>query len=225
MSRDDFWSRRRAAVAAENAAQEDASERAEVLEAEREAEARFDGQPDAEVLEALGLPDPETLEEGDDFKAFLTSAVPERLKRVALRRLWASNPVLANVDGLVEYGEDYTDAATVIENLTTAYQVGKGMTAHVEEMARQAEEAAAEAEGEVASEDIDAAPETDSEEEGVAVAEDDDERTETTPVESVADLTPETPAQALVEGTDTKYNLARPRRMRYAFDSQQGGTA
>lgn len=139
MSRDDFWSRRRAAVAAENAAQEDASERAEVLEAEREAEARFDGQPDAEVLEALGLPDPETLEEGDDFKAFLTSAVPERLKRVALRRLWASNPVLANVDGLVEYGEDYTDAATVIENLTTAYQVGKGMTAHVEEMARQAE--------------------------------------------------------------------------------------
>ena len=47
--------------------------------------------------------------------------------------------MLANVDGLVDYGEDYTDAACVIEGLQTAYQVGKGMLAHVEEMARQAE--------------------------------------------------------------------------------------
>jgi len=27
---------------------------------------------------------------------------------------------------MVEYGEDYTDAATVIDGMTTAYQVGKG---------------------------------------------------------------------------------------------------
>ncbi|MEC8039849.1 MAG: DUF3306 domain-containing protein, partial [Pseudomonadota bacterium] len=49
-----------------------------------------------------------------------------------------SNPVLANVDMLVDYGEDFTDSAMVVENLQTAYQVGKGMKAHVEELARQA---------------------------------------------------------------------------------------
>ena len=35
-------------------------------------------------------------------------------------------------------------SATVIENLQTAYQVGKGMTEHVLEMVRQAEAEAAE---------------------------------------------------------------------------------
>jgi hypothetical protein len=34
--------------------------------------------------------------------------------------------VLANIDGLDEYCEDYTDAAMVVENLQTIYQVGKG---------------------------------------------------------------------------------------------------
>ena len=29
-------------------------------------------------------------------------------------------------DEMVEYGENYTDAATVIDGMTTAYQVGKG---------------------------------------------------------------------------------------------------
>jgi len=45
---------------------------------------------------------------------------------------------------LLDYGEDFTDSATVIENLQTAYQVGKGMTEHVLEMVRQAEEQAKE---------------------------------------------------------------------------------
>ena len=97
----------------------------------------------------MGLPDPDTLQPGDDFRAFMAKAVPDRLRRRALRRLWQSNPALANLDGLVDYGEDFTDSATVIENMQTAYQVGKGMTAHVEEMARQAEaeaQAAADAE-------------------------------------------------------------------------------
>ena len=64
-------------------------------------------------------------------------AVPEHLRRMALRRLWKVNPVLANVDGLVEYGEDFTDSATVVENLQTTYQVGKGMLSHIKAMARE----------------------------------------------------------------------------------------
>ncbi|MDZ7710422.1 MAG: DUF3306 domain-containing protein [Roseovarius sp.] len=137
-----FWSRRKAQVAAEEAAE------ARMTEAEAAAaqDAALADKSDAEICEELGLPDPDTLEAGDDFRAFMARAVPERLRRRALRRLWLSNPALANLDGMVDYGEDFTDSACVIEGMQTAYQVGKGMLAHVEEMARQAEaEAAAEA--------------------------------------------------------------------------------
>ena len=136
----DFWSRRKAAVAAEADAELQAQEAA--LRAEEQA--ALEKKSDDEILKELDLPDPDTLGAGDDFAAFMKQAVPERLRRRALRRLWVSNPVLANLDALVDYGEDYTDAANVIENLQSTYVVGKGMLAHVEEMARQAEEAAAE---------------------------------------------------------------------------------
>lgn len=132
MSRGDFWSRRKAAVEAE----QQAAERAFAEEVEAERELALAEKSDEEILDELGLPDPDTLSEGDDFSAFLTDKVPARLKTRALRRLWMSNPVLANVDGLVDYGEDFTDAGNVIENLQTAYQVGKGMTAHVEALLR-----------------------------------------------------------------------------------------
>ncbi|MGR3502593.1 DUF3306 domain-containing protein [Pseudaestuariivita sp.] len=136
-----FWERRKAAVAAEEAAvvAEAKAAELEAIEAEKS---------DEELLEELGLPDPDTLEDEGDFKAFMGDAVPQRLKTRALRKLWRLNPVLANVDGLVDYGEDFTDAATVVENLQTAYQVGKGMLAHVEELARQSEAKTSEEAGE-----------------------------------------------------------------------------
>ncbi|MEP2715881.1 DUF3306 domain-containing protein [Pseudophaeobacter sp.] len=135
MNRGDFWSRRQAAVAAEAKAQEQAE-----FAAEAEArEAELAEQSDEEVLAALELPTPESLGAGDDFKVFLTDQVPARIKNRALRHLWRANPVLACVDGLVDYGEDFTDAACVIEGLQTAYQVGKGMTKHVEALAQEAE--------------------------------------------------------------------------------------
>lgn len=133
----DFWSRRKAQVEAEAEAQARATE----AEARAAQDAERAEKSDAELCEELGLPDPDTLQPGDDFRAFMAKAVPDRLRRRALRRLWLSNPALANLDGLIDYGEDFTDSATVIENMQTAYQVGKGMTAHVEEMARQAEAA------------------------------------------------------------------------------------
>ena len=52
--------------------------------------------------------------------------VPEHIRARALRAFWKTNPVLANIDGLDEYCDDYTDAAMVIENLQTIYEVGKG---------------------------------------------------------------------------------------------------
>lgn len=134
MSRGDFWSRRQAAVAAEA----EAEQRAEVAAEAAAREAELAEQSDDEILSSLDLPAPESLKDGDDFKIFLTDQVPARIKTRALRHLWRANPVLACVDGLVDYGEDFTDAACVIEGLQTAYQVGKGMTKHVEALAQEA---------------------------------------------------------------------------------------
>lgn len=129
----DFWSRRRAQVAAEQQAEAEAREAA-VRQAE---EARQAEKTDEELLEELGLPDPDSLQMGDDVTPFMRASVPVRLRNRALRRLWRSNPVLACLDGLNDYDDDYTDAACVVENLKTVYQVGKGMLARFEEEAEE----------------------------------------------------------------------------------------
>ncbi|MGX1495378.1 hypothetical protein ACSSV1_000399 [Labrenzia sp. MBR-25] len=118
----DFWSRRKAAVREAEAAE------VERLDAELETAKRveLEEKTDAEILEELGLPDPDSLQMEDDFTRFLAKTVPERLRRRALRRLWLSNPVLANLDGLNDYEDDYTDAATAGQVVKTAYQVGRG---------------------------------------------------------------------------------------------------
>ena len=144
---ENFWTRRRQAVEAEKRAGEKAEDD-EKVEKERRALAE---RPDEEVLAELDLPDPDSLGEGDDFTAFMAKAVPEKLRRRALRRLWLSNPLLANLDQLVDYGEDFTDAATVVENLQTVYRVGKGMVRDEDlESEAAAEEAEAPAEAEAA---------------------------------------------------------------------------
>ncbi len=152
------WSRLKQEAKAEPAADPEA----EAAEAEAEAADPpvADDRPDEEVLEELGLPDPDTLKAGDNFAAFMAKAVPVRLRNRALRKLWISDPVLANLDELLDYGGDFTDAATVVENLQTAYQVGKGFVDKVagppesgaEEDAGSAEEGAQEPVGESAEE-------------------------------------------------------------------------
>lgn len=131
MNRGDFWSRRRAAVEAEEAAEARAGEEARV-EGER---ARLRGKSDEEVLAELGLPDPETITSGEDVRAFMARVVPEHLRRRALRKLWRTDPALACLDGLVDYAEDYADAATVQPDLRSAYRVGKGMVRQIERLA------------------------------------------------------------------------------------------
>lgn len=204
----DFWARRKAKVAEEQLAEARAAEAAE--QAAREAE--LAEKSDEEILEDLGLPDPDTLEEGADFKAFMAKAVPDRIRRRALRRLWISNPALANLDGLLDYGEDFTDSAKVIENMQTAYQVGKGMLAHVEELARQAE-AKEQAEAEVASADpepLEPIAEPAAEDNTVALH-------DAEPAPRPAQTTD--PAEAR-EDHDEPVDLQPRRRMRFSFDDQ-----
>ena len=134
-SRQDFWSRRIQAVDAE------ANSDLEKLSAveEKKAIEAIEAQTDEEILEDLGLQDPDTLQAGDDFSAFMAKAVPTRLRNRALRKLWLSNPALANLDALLDYGEDFTINADAVEVIQTTYQVGKGLLAHVQEMERQEE--------------------------------------------------------------------------------------
>ena len=198
MSRGDFWSRRKAAVEAEQLA----AERAFAEEVEAERELVLAEKSDEEILDELGLPDPDTLSEGDDFSAFLTDKVPARLKTRALRRLWMSNPVLANVDGLVDYGEDFTDAGNVIENLQTAYQVGKGMTAHVEALLRGKDEDAA----------LIVADDEDASEEEEAVNEEF--------LTAVPDTDVSVATHEVQDQEDTAPMLA-PRRMRFSFNEAE----
>jgi hypothetical protein len=98
----------------------------------------------------------------------------------------------------------------VVADMKTTYQVGKGMLAHVEEMARQAEAAAAE-------------PVPD---EGggepVAMAETEEVAPETR--STAAPPSGETPADEAPEMTEETPLPAR-RRMRFAFDHSAGATA
>ena len=99
---------------------------AEQTAVQAEADAAAAEKTDAEVREELELPVPEGMKMGDDFSAFMSPRVPTRLRNRALRRLWRSNPVLANLDQLNDYDGDFTDAATAGQVVQTAYQVGRG---------------------------------------------------------------------------------------------------
>ena len=112
------WSRRKQAVKDEELAEEP------VVEDEQEEEPPE--QTEAEVLAEFNLKDPDEMQAGDDFSAFMNSAIPQRLRNRALRKLWLSNPALANLDELLDYGEDFTNKGGVVEDIVTAYKVGKG---------------------------------------------------------------------------------------------------
>ena len=114
---------------------------------------------DAELLEKYDLPDPATVTEESGLERFLNGeGLPGRVRQMALRRLWRLNPLFGVIDDMVEYGEDYTDAATVIEGMKTAYTVGKGYAKEVVEPEEaEAQEGDAEAqEGDAEAQEVDA---------------------------------------------------------------------
>lgn len=83
--------------------------------------------PEQGVLEKYALPDPDTIELGTDITGFMRKEIPELLRRKALRALWKSNPVLAVLDGLNDYDEDFSDAAAAVSGVVkTLYKVGQG---------------------------------------------------------------------------------------------------
>ena len=207
MSRETFWSRRRAQVEAEEAAE--AARRA-AEEESREA-AQVAEKTDEEILAEYGLPDPDSIKMGDDVTGFMQKAIPERLRRRALRGLWRSNPVLACLDGLNDYDGDFTNAATDAPGVATAYRVGKGLLKHVEaleaEARRKDKEVIAATPAEVAPDEIAAViPEEMQEKERAALAS--TTKVVVSPVSIGEKSEPPEPMPA------------QPRRMRFRFDTE-----
>lgn len=201
-----FWDRRRAGVEAEEAA----SAAAEQAEAELRQQQELAEKSDAEVLAELDLPDPDDLIKGDDFSAFMAKAVPEHIRKRALRKLWRSNPVLACLDGLNDYDDDYLAGSYGNAPLKTSYQVGKGLMEHVLEMARQ-DEAPQDDQNE-ASETDDSAP-LDND---AVLAQ---TRGDDNPVIEQELARPEAVTQSEPEPHDTDYH--KPRRMVFHFDGNK----
>ncbi len=76
--------------------------------------------PETEAGDEAGEPMPElppveSLTKDSDYTPFLADGVPEALTRAALRKLWTSDPVLANLDGLNDYDEDFRIIDTVVK--------------------------------------------------------------------------------------------------------------
>ena len=66
----------------------------------------------------------------------MQEGVPDELRSKALKRLWQLDPLFNQVDGLVEYGEDFSISHKIAKSL---YRVGKGMLTDEEHAALDAD--------------------------------------------------------------------------------------
>ena len=73
------------------------------------------------------LPDVDALNKDSDFSLFMREGTPEHLKKIALRKLFNSDPAFSVLDGLNDYDEDYSMVGMVTEAVSTRYKPGRGM--------------------------------------------------------------------------------------------------
>ena len=125
------WSRRKAE--AKTAEETTSAISADLQDAEaasdlaaQEADMATEEASEPPAFDVASLPDIDSLGPGSDFSMFMQTGVPAELKTRALRKLWRVKPELANLDGLLDYGEDLTGSFKVVDHLKTAYEVGRG---------------------------------------------------------------------------------------------------
>lgn len=90
-------------------------------------------QPQIDKPQAQALPSIETLGKDSDYTPFMRPDVPDGLRNAALRKLWQSDPVFANLDGLVDYGEDFGAGFALGGAVASVYRVLDGMPDPLEE--------------------------------------------------------------------------------------------
>lgn len=106
------------------------------------------GEGKAPAFDPKDLPDIDSLDAESDFSVFMREGVPDQIRTLAMRKLWRLDPVFANLDGLVDYGEDFTLSDRPLDAIRTVYKVGKGMVGDDEEPASEAGEDVADSEAE-----------------------------------------------------------------------------
>ena len=112
------WSRRK--HEAQESLNESPESEAQETPADRDQEKQIKDQEDV----VASLPPIDSLPAESDFTPFLDRAVPAELRKLALRKLWLSDPVFANLDGLNDYDDDFRTLG-VGKLVRTAYQVGR----------------------------------------------------------------------------------------------------
>lgn len=109
-----------------------------------------EGSSDSDEIDLSTLPDIDSMNAESDFSVFMQNGIPDELRKRALQRLWRIDPAFGHIDGLLEYGEDYSGNGLVAEAVNTIYKVGKGMITDEEEEAERIAAAEAEAEADAA---------------------------------------------------------------------------
>ena len=124
------WSRRKRLVEVDPPQPEEPAE-AGALEPAVEPEPEVvDEELEANRLAAEAI-DIDSLGKDDDFTVFLKRGVPELLRRTALRKMWRTDPVFANVDGLNDYDQDFRNPAHSVDK--SLWQVGRGFLSKEEQ--------------------------------------------------------------------------------------------
>lgn len=104
----------------------------------REDEASAGDQTGEPEIRVEDLPDIETLTYDSDFSVFMRKGVPELIKQQALRKLWGTDPILANLDGLNDY--DPLSMTFLIQDMEGPVEpiaeVGRGMRDKIMERKR-----------------------------------------------------------------------------------------
>lgn len=84
------------------------------------------------------LPAVESLGKDSDYSMFLRPEVPGELRQQALRRLWASDPVLAAPDPCDMHNLDYNNVPTFPGGIKSLFRVGRGMLDALESVKEEA---------------------------------------------------------------------------------------
>lgn len=115
------WSKRKRAVEKEETqAEENLAPDQETPEETVPAEDE-ESRANREAAEAVNI---DELAYESDFSLFMRRGVPAALKKQAMRKLWTSNPILANLDGLNDYEEDFNNPAHNVYK--SAWKAGRG---------------------------------------------------------------------------------------------------
>ncbi len=109
------------------------------------------------AAEAVDL---ESIDSESDLSVFFKEGVPAVLKQAALRKMWRSDPVFANLDGLNDYDQDFNVIDKVLTEFKSAWQVGRGYATDADEDMAPAEREQTEAEPADAAEPGEPDPET-----------------------------------------------------------------